>query len=365
VIGSIDVFSLPVLGLIVPVLAGFIALVYLTVKYTPVIGRNFEKQPLFMPLRVKPVEQGESVEFPTEDGLRLAGTYFRKRTEELAGVLVYCHEYLSNRWSFHPYIDHLRDIGYDIFTFDFRNHGVSDHEPDYSPMQWTSDREVRDLRGALAYLRSRPDHDPAGFGLFGVSRGGTTALIAAAIEPSVWGVVTDGAFPTRGTMVPYTIRWAEIYVQNPFALRLLPRWVYPLLAWFARRWSERRQNCRFPDAESSVTRLAPRPWLMIHGGRDTYIGPEIARDLFARGNGPKELWLVPEAKHNRCRDCDPEAYAAHLLDFLDRFAPRRPLIKAPRATPRVISTHAQISSDFGAELTTAELRGEVVTPISG
>ncbi len=43
-------------------------------------------------------------------------------------------------------------------------------------MQWTTDHEVRDLRAALAYLRTRPDHDPAGFGLFGVSRGGTTAL---------------------------------------------------------------------------------------------------------------------------------------------------------------------------------------------
>ena len=201
-----------------PSLAGVIALVYLTVKYTPVIGRNFEKQPLFMPLRVKPVEQGESVEFHTEDGLRLAGTYFRKRTEELAGVLVYCHEYLSNRWSFHPYIDHLRDVGYDIFTFDFRNHGASDHEPGYSPLQWTSDREVRDLRGALAYLRSRPDHDPAGFGLFGVSRGGTTALITAAIEPNVWGVITDGAFPTRGTMVPYT---------HPLGGDLRPKSLYP------------------------------------------------------------------------------------------------------------------------------------------
>ena len=44
-------------------------------------------------------------------------------------------------------------------------------------MQWTTDHEIRDLRAALAYLRTRDDHDPAGFGLFGVSRGGTTALI--------------------------------------------------------------------------------------------------------------------------------------------------------------------------------------------
>ena len=91
-------------------------------------------------------------------------------------MIVYCHEFLSDRWSFQPYLDHLRDLGYDLFTFDFRNHGESPAEPDYAPMHWTTDHEVRDLRAALAYLRTRPDHDPAGFGLFGVSRGGTTAL---------------------------------------------------------------------------------------------------------------------------------------------------------------------------------------------
>ena len=43
--------------------------------------------------------------------------------------------------------------------------------PDYAPLQWATDYEVRDLRAALAWLRNRPDHDPAGFGLVGVSRG--------------------------------------------------------------------------------------------------------------------------------------------------------------------------------------------------
>src|SRR5580698_3784186 len=103
VIASIDVLAPRMLALMVPLLACAAGLVHFVIKYTMVIGRNFEKQPLFMPLRVKPVELGESVEFPTEDGLRLSGSYFRKRTEELAGILVYCHEYLSNRWSFHPY----------------------------------------------------------------------------------------------------------------------------------------------------------------------------------------------------------------------------------------------------------------------
>ena len=34
---------------------------------------------------------------------------------------------------------------------------------------------------------------------------------------------------------------------------------------------------------------------------------------------------MPDAKHNRCRECQPEAYAARVIDFLDRYAPRRPV----------------------------------------
>ena len=187
------------------------------------------------------------------------------------------------------------------------------------------DLESRSQRpaGALRYLRSRPDHDTAGFGLFGVSRGGTTALFAAADEPDVWGVVTDGAFPTRLMMVTYIIRWSEIYVRSQLLLSVVPLWFYYVLAWVGRLRSERRHNCCIRRGRDGRKRLGPRPWLMIHGERDAYIGPDIARALFDCGRGPKELWLVPDAKHNRCREREPEAYASRVLDFLDRFGPRR------------------------------------------
>jgi len=360
VIGLFNSYPLLTIGLSVALTPGLVGVLYLTIKYTPVIGRHFQAQPLFMPLKLSPSEQGESVEFHTEDGLRLCGSYLRARTEEQAGVIVYCHEYLSDRWSFRPYIDHFRDIGYDLFTFDFRNHGCSDFDPGYAPMQWTTDRELGDLRAALAYLRTREDHDPAGFGLFGVSRGGTTALLAAAAERDVWGVVTDGAFPTHGTMIPYIIRWAEIYVPNRFLRGLIPHWLFSVLAWTGRHATERALNCRFPSVEAAVARLAPRPWLMIHGQRDTYIGPQIAQTLFDYGKDPKELWLVPDAKHNRCRETDPESYATRLLSFLERFGPRRPWREA---TPTV-STKTGLGSDFAHQLAPALAR-EVATPIPG
>jgi pimeloyl-ACP methyl ester carboxylesterase len=341
-------------------------LLRLTIKYAPIIGQKFEEPPFFLPLRVRPGEPGELVEFSTEDGLRLSGSYLRARTSARAGIFVYCHEYLSDRWSFHPYIDPLRDLGFDIFAFDFRNHGTSASEPGYSPMHWASDREVRDLRAALAYLRSRPDRDPSGFGLFGVSRGGTTSLLVAPGERDVWGVITDGAFPTIGMMVSFSVRWTELFIQSPFLRSLMPRWLYVLLAWFGRRRAERRLNCRFPAVERAVARLAPRPWLMIHGQRDTYVSPEVVRGLFRCGNGPKELWLVPDAKHNRCRECAPEAYAARLLDFIDRYAPRRPVLVPALSgvAPAIVPSDDGLVGEFTAELDTPKLAEEVATPLT-
>ncbi len=349
------------IAFLVPALLAVGAIVYLTVRFSPVIARIFETQPLLIPPKIKPVDRGETVEFTAEDGVRLRGTYLPSRTQDPVGVIVYCHEYLSDRWSFHPYLDQLRDRGYSLFTFDFRNHGTSDRDPEYIPLQWTTQHEIYDLRAALAYLRTRDDHDPAGFGLFGVSRGGTTALIAAAGEPDVWGVITDGAFPTQGTMVSYMLRWAKIYVPSEFLRGLIPMWLFGFLAWRARRGTERSLNCCFPGVEAAVARLAPRPWLMIHGERDTYIGPEIARGLFDHGKAPKEFWLVPRAKHNRCRETAPDVYDAKVLNFLERYAPRRPL----SAPSEIASRHRRIINDFTHSLATSSLSREVAAPISG
>ena len=41
------------------------------------------------------------------------------------GPVVFCHEFLSDRWSYLPLPGPPADQGYDIFTFDFRNHGTS------------------------------------------------------------------------------------------------------------------------------------------------------------------------------------------------------------------------------------------------
>lgn len=342
--------SLPIVLLVTPLVLIFTALiifvVYVIIRYSPIVARIFEEKPLFLPLRVARPADGEDVRFPTQDRLTLAGTYLPARSPTRAGVLIFCHEFLSNRWSVTPYLDHLRDHGFDLFTFDFRNHGESDHDSRYNPLQWVTDREAIDLRAAIAYLKSRSDADPAGFGLFGVSRGGGTAICVAAREPRAWGIVTDGAFPTRGTMVSYIHRWAEIYVQSQWFWKIAPTILFTFLAWTGRTRTQLRTGCRYEDVERAVARLAPRPWLAIHGQKDAYIGISIAQKFFGHAREPKELWIVPLAKHNRCREKEPVAYSNRLIQFFDRYAPRRMVQPMAAAVPTLENAEATVPDSF-------------------
>ena len=350
--------------LVLPTLAALAVVVgflgYVIFRYAPIVGRVFEEKPLFLPLRLTLDADGENQTFLTEDGLQLAGTYFHCKTSRRIGVLVFCHEFLSDRSSFKPYLNDLRGRGYDIFTFDFRNHGRSQADPRYSPLQWVTDHELADLRAALTYLRSRPGRDHAGVGLFGISRGGGTALAVAADDPSVWGVITDGAFPTSGTMLAYIRRWAEIYVVNNYFWRIMPVGVFRILAWSGRLRSEKRLNCRFPSIERAVKRISPRPWLMIHGEKDAYIAPAIAEGLFALAKDPKSFWIVPKAKHNRCRQVDPTGYSERIVGFLREFAPRRELPIVDESTEVPPAPHF-VDAGLPAVMHAAEL----ATPVSG
>jgi pimeloyl-ACP methyl ester carboxylesterase len=229
--------------------------------------------------------------------------------------VVYCPEFGSTRWSCAPYCGDLLDAGFDVFTFDFRNHGDSDREPGYEPMQWVTNREVRDLRAVLAYLKKRPDADPRGVSLFGVSRGGGAAIVVGADDPWVRCIATDGAFATRTTMVPYMQKWIHIYTGNAFVISFVPTWFYYLVAALALRHVSQKRHCRFPHVSRAVKRLAGRPLLMIHGAGDTYIKPHIAKELFDDAREPKEFWLVAGAKHNQALHVAGEAYRQKLVDF--------------------------------------------------
>jgi fermentation-respiration switch protein FrsA (DUF1100 family) len=310
---------LVVLGLVlVLALSLYILYWYLRLNYAQYLVRIFQEKPLFIIPRGQPVPGAEDVQFRTPDGLDLRGCYLRTATPQRRGVILFGLEFGSNRWASVPYCEHLLANGFDVFAFEMRGQGDSQSQPGYEPMQWVTTFEVSDAQAALAYLKARPDADPRGVGFFGISKGGSAGLLACAQDPYVRCFVTDGIFATYTTVVPYARKWISIYNKNYLVQEILPTWYYEVVVRRCVGRYARKQGFRLPDLEDVMRRLAPRPLLMIHGGGDTYIKPEMAQALHRRARAPKELWVVDGAKHNQALHVAGDEYRRRVLEFFDK-----------------------------------------------
>jgi pimeloyl-ACP methyl ester carboxylesterase len=248
--------------------------------------------------------------------MHLQGAYFKTKLAR-KGVIVFGIEYGSDRWSCRSYCDPLLAAGYDVFTYEPRNQGKSDTIPDYEPLQWMTRHEVADARAALTYLKSRPDADPKGVGWFGVSKGANAGLAVATKDRTIRCIATDGAFGLRTVIVPYIRHWIRIYNKRFLVHGLLPGWFYTHFALVGVRRAESRRKNRFFHLEPRMSRLK-QPLLMIHGEADTYIKLEMVRALFRRAAGPKDLWIVPGARHNQSIALAGEEYARRVVAFFDK-----------------------------------------------
>jgi uncharacterized protein len=290
--------------------------VYVRIMYISYAERILQEIPFFNVPRGQPVPGAEQIQLPTADGLALAGCYFPAR-QPRRGVIMFGLEFGSNRWSCLAYCEHLIDAGYDVFAYEPRNQGDSDAELKLEPLPWVSDRDLCDARAALAYLKSRPDADPNGIGLFGISKGAGAGILAAASDPQVRCAVTDGMYSSCITMVPYMRHWIRIYNKNYTVQELLPTWYYALYAKMAMGRVGRQRGVQFLHVEQSLHRFG-RPLLMLHGQKDGYIQPEMALKLFEYARPPKDFWLIPEANHNKGLEVAGEEYRRRVRDFFDR-----------------------------------------------
>ena len=311
-IGVALLLSLPIF--VVGVLV--VLMVYIRYRYIGFLERGLEEIPYFNVPRGQPRPEAEDVCFRTSDGLMLRGSYF-KTSQPRKGVIMYAPEYGANRWSCAGYCDHLIEVGYDVFAYEPRNHGESDKEPELEPLHWSLDRDVIDARAALAYLQSRPDADPRGVGLFGVSKGAGAGILSADGDATIRCAITDGMFGTLTTAVPYMRHWITIYNKSFLIQGLLPSWYYAILARWAVFRIGGRRRVRFLHLEPALRRFN-RPLLMIHGQMDKYIRSDMARSLFERANEPKEFWLIPEANHNQGLHVAGEEYRRRVREFFDR-----------------------------------------------
>ena len=284
--------------------------------------------PLSMgPLDFQPIH-GEVVRFRAFDGTSLRGMHLNTPNRQaVKGTIVFCHEYGSDMYSCARYTRPLIEAGFDVFTFDYRGHGESSSGGKYKPLQWPSNKELEDTLGACAYVESQlvAEGRTSDIGLFGISRGAGSGLLAAASDPNIKAILCDGAFATDTTLCALMKRWAYIFARVKLVYENHPDWFWKMLLWWMMIPAQRRLGCRFPSVRKALRDMQPRPIFFIHGQKDSYIREDQTRLLHDLAPSPKYMWIAPNAKHNQSVIIHPKPYAQRTIAFFLKHLANEPL----------------------------------------
>ncbi len=168
------------------------------------------------------------------------------------------------------------DAGYAVMRIDFCCHGERKvHDYDFDLLDgyryWTRDiiaQTVFDLQRAVDLLEKRHDVDATHTGLFGISLGGITGTIFAAVDPRV--------------KVPVIVL-AGGQLNLMFGKKALSK--------------ETRDFLSIIDPINFVQQIAPRPLLMINAKDDDVVPPVTSKLLYRKARRPKKIIWYPGRHH--------------------------------------------------------------------
>lgn len=241
----------------------------------------------------------------TSDGLSIAGYLARPRYARGTRVpgLVICHGFpptatggAQSARSFPELADRIStEMGWMVVVFTFR--GCGDSEGDFSLAGW-----LRDLEAAVAFLGSR--EEVSGVWLAGFGTGGALAICAASEYPSVRGVAAVAAPADFDDWASHPRR----LLQHARELGIMPD---PSAPPAFDQWARELKSIR---AVACVSRMAPRPLLVLHGSEDEAV-PVFDARVLADAHGSADLRIIEGGAHELRHD--PRAVAI-LLGWLDR-----------------------------------------------
>jgi fermentation-respiration switch protein FrsA (DUF1100 family) len=241
--------------------------------------------------------KAETVALTSSDGIPLKGWWVP--TDLTHGVVVVLHGMDGLDAScLLPHAKFLHDAAWSAFVLDMRAHGRSGGHRIGLSLE-----EPRDVSAALDWLGLQSSLKGKPLVLLGLSMGGATAIRTAAIRPDVDAVISVGSF---ASLEPMMGRGLQLWLGRLAILTLYGVWE--------------------PNAQPvrDISRIRPRPVLLIHGTADKEIPVQNAYLLKQAGGPQAELWIVEGADHlvfteegigKGPRD---STYREHILGFLSR-----------------------------------------------
>lgn len=246
----------------------------------------------------------QSISFRSGDGVPISAWYSPSKN---GAAIVLAHGTGADRTSLIPELRFLAGQGFGVIAYDGPGYGLSGGKA-----RWGADAEFA-LVAAVSWLVDASATNPVRIGGLGLSMGGYALLQAANADPRIEALVLEAVPPD----VVETTRWQH------------RKWLavsqWPAL-WALQSSPELLTR---PTAEDRISRIAPRPILLVSGDQDQVVPLFMTERMFRKAGDSKELLVIPGAVHGRYAETSPQEYPARVIDFFRRkLLPRNPIATA-------------------------------------
>lgn len=245
-------------------------------------------------------EKREDVYITSKDGLKLHG--FEVKNENGNGnYIISCHGYSGSADDMARYALRYYQMGYSVILPDARAHGKS--EGSARGMGWPERLDI------LVWIDKILDENPnANIGLFGVSMGGATVMMASGekLPEQVKAIVEDCG---------YTSAWEEFegQLKGMFHLPSFPIMNVSSAVTKIRGGYSLKEASAIEQVKKSET-----PTLFIHGSNDTFVPFAMLDKVYEAASCEKEKLVVPDAGHAMSSTKNPKLYWETIKSFLDK-----------------------------------------------
>lgn len=240
---------------------------------------------------VRPMDLGrpyETVTLRTSDGLAIDGRYVRSRNG--AALIVF-----PASASRAPQARMLVRRGYGVLMLDMRGYGSSEGDP--NSFGWGA---TKDIDAAVAFLQVQPDVERGRIGGLGFSVGGEQLLEAAADNPGLRAVVSEGA--------------GERSVRETLIRGLPAALVLPMEAVQTAAVAVLSGKAPPPALDDVLPRIAPRAVFLVYAERGGG-GEDLQPRYFEAARQPKRIWKIAAATHTGGFAARPAEYERRVTAF--------------------------------------------------
>ncbi len=196
----------------------------------------------------------------------------------------------------------LNKAGFNVLMIDLRNHGDSQVIDGHYAGGVV---EYRDVLGGWDWLVNTKKFAPQKIGLFGMSLGAATALIAMGEEPKIAAVWEDSSYADINVAISGEL------TRNNFPTMLEGAGIF-----MGKLISNRDLTAKSPLA--AMAKLNNRPVFITHGTADTRLSVQYAYDLAAAAKASGETiepWIVEGSEHVRAMFNHTAEYEQKLVAF--------------------------------------------------